>query len=62
VDRHHADRVGVAAFAGCDPGRADGLTVLLGGFLPVKSIPVEKIDVAAADHIDPSRWGGWDTG
>ncbi len=38
---------------------AKGLTVLLGGFLPVKSIPVEKIDVAAADHIDPSRWGGW---
>ena len=38
---------------------ANGLTVLLGGFLPVKSIPVEKIDVAAADHIDPSRWGGW---
>jgi hypothetical protein len=38
---------------------ADGLTVLLGGVLPVKSIPVEKIDVAAADHIDPSRWGGW---
>jgi hypothetical protein len=34
---------------------ADGLTVLLGGVLPVKSIPVEKIDVAAADHIDPSR-------
>lgn len=38
---------------------ANGLTVLLGGFLPVKSIPVKRIDVAAADHIDPSRWGGW---
>jgi hypothetical protein len=36
-----------------------GLTVLLGGFLPVKRIPVERIANAVADHIEPAKWGGW---
>jgi uncharacterized membrane protein len=36
-----------------------GLTVLLGGFLPVKRIPVERIASAVADYIEPAKWGGW---
>jgi hypothetical protein len=36
-----------------------GVTVLLGGFLRVKRIPLEKINTAEADFIEPSKWGGW---
>lgn len=36
-----------------------GLTVLLGGFLRVKRIPVERVAAAVADFIEPVKWGGW---
>lgn len=37
----------------------NGLTVLLGGFLAVKRIPVERVASAVADRIEPANWGGW---
>lgn len=36
-----------------------GLTVLMGGFLPVKRIRMERIADAVADYIEPAKWGGW---
>lgn len=36
-----------------------GVTVLLGGFLPVRRIRLERIEQAGAEHIDPTQWGGW---
>lgn len=36
-----------------------GLTVLMGGFLRVKRIPVERMANAVADYIEPAKWGGW---
>lgn len=36
-----------------------GLTVLLGGFCRVRRTPLRAIEAARAEHIDPSRWGGW---
>jgi hypothetical protein len=37
----------------------NGLTVLMGGFLRVKRIPVERMANAVADYIEPGKWGGW---
>jgi hypothetical protein len=37
----------------------DGLTVKLGGFLPVRRYAVEKLRAARAIDLDPTAWGGW---
>lgn len=37
----------------------DGLTVRLGGFLPVRRYPVESLKAARAIDLDPTAWGGW---
>lgn len=36
-----------------------GVTVLLAGVLPVRRVRLGRIERATAEHIDPSRWGGW---
>lgn len=36
-----------------------GMTVLLGGLVRVRRVPLDRIGRASAEHVDPSRWGGW---